>query len=917
MNNKEIINLKLKELSASMKMDKSCGITAMEIASLVGIQRNVASHFLNELVREGNAIKINTRPVYFMHSEVYERRKNETEFITKKMDKVDSNDIKEYDTDEIFKNLVGYNGSLKDIVNQCKSAVLYPPNGLPILLVGSSGVGKSYLAQIIFEYVKQSANIEEKAPYVVFNCAEYANNPQLLSAALFGTTKGAYTGADKDKKGLIEEANGGVLFLDEIHRLSPEGQEKLFLFMDKGVFRRLGESGKWRESKVRMIFATTENPQDILLQTFLRRIPLVVNIPNFFERPLKEKLELIFKLYRNETINMKKDILVSKQVLNIFLKTKAKGNVGAITNAIKISCANGLNRNKKLSINNIKISDLPKEFSSEFVDGDNGNGALKDMLVSFNSEDVYDLYNAENKKIIELNNKFSVKINELKDKKISNKDFFANCSILFNELLDEIIFNTVDAKTNSFIYNSTQKNLEILFANLKLDFGINYYGNTVQIVSYIVMYFTEYYNEKGARKVEAIIDDLAKLYSKEHKVVLKIIDVLETNLNISISRNAIIYLLIYIKSLNKERNLEQINSIIIAHGYNTASSIAGVANRMLGQYVFEAFDMPLDISTAEIARKLNDYILSINDERGLIVLVDMGSLENIHEEICKFFWGDVVIINNISTQMALDVGSRILSNEAIYDIAAKTVEDNKCHFKYIQSAKKKEDAIITTCYTGIGTAQKIKDLLERCFVNKEVKVIAYDYEKLRGNGKDDGVFKQYNVKVIIGTSNPNISEVAYISLEDMIMRRGDNILKNSLKNVVSQEVINKINDEIVKLFTLENVLNYLTILNPDKIIAQVEQAICNIEMYLGFKFENDLKIGLYIHICCMIERLVIKDPIMTYSKCAELEQCHGHFIKMVRNSFSVIENFYRVEIPISEIGFIYDSIKNKVKDFNF
>lgn len=57
---------------------------------------------------------------------------------------------------------------------------------------------------------------------------------------LFGYIKGAFTGADREKTGLLDEANEGFLFLDEVHRLSAENQEKLFLFMDKGYFHRLG-----------------------------------------------------------------------------------------------------------------------------------------------------------------------------------------------------------------------------------------------------------------------------------------------------------------------------------------------------------------------------------------------------------------------------------------------------------------------------------------------------------------------------------------------------------------------------------------------------------------------------------------------------------------------------------------------------
>ena len=57
----------------------------------------------------------------------------------------------------------------------------------------------------------------------VYNCAQYFNNPELLSSALFGHVKGAFTGAEKEHIGLIEKADNGVLFLDEVHRLSDEG----------------------------------------------------------------------------------------------------------------------------------------------------------------------------------------------------------------------------------------------------------------------------------------------------------------------------------------------------------------------------------------------------------------------------------------------------------------------------------------------------------------------------------------------------------------------------------------------------------------------------------------------------------------------------------------------------------------------
>ncbi|XVH05462.1 sigma 54-interacting transcriptional regulator [Enterococcus faecium] len=156
---------------------------------------------------------------------------------------------------------MGAKQSLKEAVQQGISAMKYP-GGLPIMYFGSSGVGKSYLVEKLAEYCRQTGIIHENAPFIELNCAQYFNNPELLTSQLFGHMKGSFTGADSDHIGIIEAADGGIVFLDEIHRLPPEGQEKLFIHMDKGVFRRVGDSGPWRLSHVRYIFATTEQEEN-------------------------------------------------------------------------------------------------------------------------------------------------------------------------------------------------------------------------------------------------------------------------------------------------------------------------------------------------------------------------------------------------------------------------------------------------------------------------------------------------------------------------------------------------------------------------------------------------------------------------------------------------------------------------------
>ena len=81
------------------------------------------------------------------------------------------------------------NTSLKIAIEKAKASILYPPNGMHTLLLGETGVGKSMFASLMHEYAIEVEQLPKDAPFIVFNCADYANNPQLLLGQLFGIKK--------------------------------------------------------------------------------------------------------------------------------------------------------------------------------------------------------------------------------------------------------------------------------------------------------------------------------------------------------------------------------------------------------------------------------------------------------------------------------------------------------------------------------------------------------------------------------------------------------------------------------------------------------------------------------------------------------------------------------------------------------
>ncbi len=208
---------------------------------------------------------------------------------------------------------------------------------VPILITGESGTGKDLVAESIW---KVSTRWED--PFVTINCAAIPES--LLEAELFGYEKGAFTGANSTRIGKFEEANGGVIFLDEIGDMSLSLQAKILRVLQNGSFQKLGDNTNIKVD-IRVIAATNKSLERLVEDgKFREDLYFRINVVNLNLPPLKERKEDIPMLsecfIRRYSSQMGKEIKgVTGLFTNMLMDYHWPGNVRELENTIRKAIA--------------------------------------------------------------------------------------------------------------------------------------------------------------------------------------------------------------------------------------------------------------------------------------------------------------------------------------------------------------------------------------------------------------------------------------------------------------------------------------------------------------------------------------------------------------------------------------------------
>ncbi len=870
--------------------------TTARIAETCHVSRSLASQYLNELVREGHVVKINGRPVVYLHKHAAERyfqvrfERNEYNSMQDVLALAPQEVVRDFD------KAIGFELSYGTCIDHLKSAIKYPPHGLPAILVGENGTGKRMMAELAYEYGVNQGILSPKSRFVAVDCACYESPGAPIERDLFGGDGVA---------GAVSDSCGGVVFLGGIDHL-PHATRELVLRRIQESDVAQGSSGQ-EGTPARFLLATNRSLDSDVVKYITRFVPIVVSLPRLADRGIEERTSLALHYLRVEGRRVGADIQVSRGALRALVNTDFKDNIDGLRACITNCCASAY-LNRADEVLTIQTFNLP-------------SGVIATADAQPDDDQLISGSRAVNDPSIRVIGLFQQVIDPLQafyDGSISFTEFFTGASAAMQAYGDYMNFESQSVNPR---IDSYERLVSPVIEEINRTYGIELTRRVSRSIAQSL--FTQLWgglNITQWRKehigpVKRALEVLARNMPGAATVVDQVAAKTKTALGLALDDLSRMILFIEIgEELKNSATPRDYLGIIVCHGYATATSIADAANRILHTHVFEAIDMTYDQEVTDIIGQLTRLLNRFSHVKTIALLVDMGSLGKMNNAISGLTNADIHIVNNVSTGLALELGSALVAHRKLDDVLEGARESCTPHYSVVAGCSE-SDAVLFCSESGIEAADKIRRIVQNSLPgSSEVQLVTCDYSELAREGDASVVFRGYRVRAIVGTMDPGVGSVPFVGLEDILYQGSSDALDRALFIQPDFGAIAEFHSNLLRNLTLRNVIESITILNPEMLYIEADRAVKRLVELTGEDIDPRRKIGVYVHLCGLIERLVTKNFVDTAPDTDRFVVEEADFIRCFREAFIDMSTRYRVEIPISEVAYVHHMLRVPVAD---
>ena len=822
------------------------------LSEKLNMQRTNISSVLNQLVEEGKLSKINGRPVMFYLSD---EQNTELDNLS-------------------FSNIIGSDLSLKETLQLTKAAITYPIRIPHVLYIGEKGVGVKTISEKVFDFACSQRILKKNSAFKVIDCLHFDKN-QMNERSFWQKN--------------FESIKDGLLLV--------KNADKISINMITDISNMLIEK---KELKF-ILIVHVKNADSISI--FKDYFNFVVNIPPLEKRTLEERYQFIEKFFKEEALKLEKNIEVNYGLMQCLMLYPCIDNLIELKSNIRFGVANALVRFKRNKTIVLELSDLPASVRKGLL-------LIRDKIHEIDQvleKNVNYIFTKEqtlqsrSKKIgtdiyqkIDFDYKALGQITVLKD---AEEFVFANIEHNLNDYLNKITENIDGEKiktivseklyqiTNEFIQTASIK-FNRVYSN-KVFLGICLHFNNA-----IISHRTK--QRISHEKVMSIIEQYDEEYLYSRKFIKKLQD--EFNVKFSLDESVLLTLLIANDKNQISKNREVI-TLIIMHGDNTATSISKVVKKLMPINNLQAFDLSLDDDIETSYELLKKKIIDVNQGSGILALYDMGSIQ--------------VMLNSIKDETGIDIKSIEVPIPLLAISSCKSSEEGKslediyqhlAHeysgFAYLRMQSK--DIVIVLSSVHENNSDSIKRYLQTLEDYRDYQILAFNItDKQNLIDKINEVQIKGNVVGIVGTYNPDIFNLKYVDY-------------SHLPNVHTiHELFAETKDDF-------DVLDYLVeqfdIFKKDELNRTLIPFIESLQKIFHMSFSEDTRLGLLIHMGCLIDRLQKKYASSVNFNINTIKEKYSKEYGLVSQSLYPLEEGYDVKLSDGDKATIIEIIMNSKKE---